>query len=269
MCHYSPPLGSKARLNPDTPIADSQHLMQTTSNAPAVKVEMQSIEHTRVLLVEDHRDLAETIVDFLETMGCIVDYAADGLSGLHLARTQKFDVILLDVMLPGIDGLELARRLREQHTSSVPILMTTARDELNDKLAGFEAGADDYLVKPFDLPELVARINSLIRRTRGHLTSRVLTVGDLELNPSTLIATRQGKTLTLTPAGFQILALLMQNAPNVVPREDIENVLWGDEPPASDTLRSQIYKLRKQVDKPFEKALIHTAQGSGYRLLTD
>ena len=154
MCHYSPPLGSEARLNPDTPIADSQHLMQTTSNAPAVKVEMQSIEHTRVLLVEDHRDLAETIVDFLETMGCIVDYAADGLSGLHLARTQKFDVILLDVMLPGIDGLELARRLREQHTSSVPILMTTARDELNDKLAGFEAGADDYLVKPFDLPEL-------------------------------------------------------------------------------------------------------------------
>ena len=100
---------------------------------------MQSIEHTRILLVEDHHDLAETIADFLETMGCIVDYAADGLSGLHLARTQKFDVILLDVMLPGIDGLELARKLREQHSSSVPILMTTARDELNDKLAGFEA----------------------------------------------------------------------------------------------------------------------------------
>ena len=94
-------------------------------------------------------------------------------------------------------------------------------------------------------------------------------VADLELNPSTLIATRAGQELTLTPAGFQILALLMKNAPNVVPREDIENVLWGDEPPASDTLRSQIYKLRKQVDKPFEKALIKTAQGSGYRLVTD
>ena len=147
--------------------------------------------------------------------------------------------------------------------------MTTARDELNDKLAGFEAGADDYLVKPFDLPELVARIHSLVRRTRGHLPSDIMQVADLELNPSTLIATRAGQELTLTPAGFQILALLMKNAPNVVPREDIENVLWRDEPPASDTLRSQIYKLRKQVDKPFEKALIKTAQGSGYRLVTD
>ena len=230
---------------------------------------MHSIERTRILLIEDHRDLAETIVDFLETMGGIVDYAADGLSGLHLARSQKFDVILLDVMLPGIDGLELAKKLREQHTLSVPILMITARDELNDKLAGFNAGADDYLVKPFDLPELVARIHSLIRRTRGNVTSEALKVGDLELSPSTLIVTRQGKTLTLTPAGFQILSLLMKNSPNVVPREDLENALWGDEPPASDTLRSQIYKLRKQVDKPFDTALIQTAQGSGYRLLAE
>jgi len=230
---------------------------------------MHSIERTRILLIEDHRDLAETIVDFLETMGGIVDYAADGLSGLHLARTEKFDVILIDVMLPGIDGLELARKLREQHTSSVPIIMITARDELNDKLAGFEAGADDYLVKPFELPELVARIHSLIRRTRGQVTAEVLTIGDLELNPSTLVVTRAGKTITLTPAGFQILALLMKSAPNVVLREDIENELWGDEPPASDTLRSQIYKLRKQVDKPFDQALIHTAQGSGYRIFAD
>jgi len=106
---------------------------------------VQTIENTRVLLVEDHRDLA---------------YAADGMSGLHLARTESFDVILLDVMLPGMDGLNLCKRLREQHESTVPILMTTARDELNDKLAGFESGADDYLVKPFDLPELVARIRN-------------------------------------------------------------------------------------------------------------
>ena len=110
-------------------------------------------------------------------------------------------------------------------------------------------------------------IRDRIRRTRGHLTSDILTIGDLELNPSTLIATRQSKTLNLTPAGFQILSLLMKNAPNVVPREDMENALWGDEPPASDTLRSQIYKLRKQVDKPFDTAMIHTAQGSGYRLV--
>jgi len=175
------------------------HSLKTAENIAGSDAMLHTpIERTRILLIEDHRDLAETIVDFLETMGGIVDYAADGLSGLHLARTQKFDVILLDVMLPGIDGLELAKKLREQHTLSVPILMITARDELNDKLAGFEAGADDYLVKPFDLPELVARIHSLIRRTRGNVTSEVLKVGDLELNPSTLIATREGKTLTLT-----------------------------------------------------------------------
>ena len=110
--------GDEPPASDHTPIADSYYLMQTGSTADVARDKMQPIEHTRVLLVEDHRDLAETIVDFLETMGCIVDYAADGLSGLHLARTQKFDVILLDVMLPGIDGLELARKLREQHTSS-------------------------------------------------------------------------------------------------------------------------------------------------------
>lgn len=228
---------------------------------------MHTIENTRVLLVEDHRDLAETILDFLESMGCIVDYAADGMSGLHLARTESFDVILLDVMLPGMDGLKLCKRLREQHESTVPILMTTARDELNDKLAGFESGADDYLVKPFDLPELVARIQSLVRRNRGHITNSKLQVADLILDPGTRTATRQNMPLTLTPAGFQILTLLMQNTHRVVTRDEIEHTLWGDEPPASDTLRSQIYKLRKQVDKPFEQALIVTSQGTGYRII--
>ena len=240
-----------------------------TALSPSIVLEddVQTIENTRVLLVEDHRDLAETIVDFLETMGCIVDYASDGMSGLHLARTQQFDVILLDVNLPGLDGLELCRKLREQHASTVPVLMITARDELNDKLSGFEAGADDYLVKPFDLPELVARAHSLVRRNRGHISAGKLVVADLSLDPATRTATRQGQALPLTPAGFQILALLMKNSPNVVTREEIEVALWGDEPPASDTLRSQIYKLRQHVDKPFEKPLIQTSQGSGYRIL--
>jgi DNA-binding response OmpR family regulator len=228
---------------------------------------MDSIENSRILLVEDHKDLAETIIDFLETLGAIVDYAADGLSGLHLARTERFDVILLDVNLPGMDGIELCHKLREQHGSSVPIMMITARDELNDKLAGFESGADDYLVKPFDLPELVARAHSLIRRNRGRVTVVKLEVADLVLDPATRTVTRQGQNVTLTPAGFQILEQLMTNTPNIVSRDEIEIALWGDEPPASDTLRSQIYKLRQQVDKPFDTALIHTSIKSGYRII--
>ena len=228
---------------------------------------MDSIINSRILLVEDHGDLAETIIDFLETSGATVDYASDGRTGMHVAQTQTFDIILLDVNLPGMDGIELCTQLREQHGSSVPILMLTARDELADKLAGFEAGADDYLVKPFDLPELVARAASLIRRNRGRMTAAKLDVGDLTLDPATGIVTRQGRKLSLTPAGFQILEKLMANTPNIVSRADIEAALWGDEPPASDALRSQIYKLRQQVDKPFGSSLIHTSKKSGFRIM--
>ncbi|MFK7860388.1 MAG: response regulator transcription factor [Granulosicoccus sp.] len=227
---------------------------------------MQTIKNVRVLLVEDHADLAEAVIDFLESMGCLVDYAADGMTGLHLARNQTFDVIVLDVMLPGIDGLTLCRQLREDHGAQTPVIMMTARDELNDKLAGFESGADDYLVKPFDLPELVARIASLVRRNQGQVTNEKLTIGDLTLDTGTHEVKRSKSTLSLSPAGFRILHVLMKRTPNVVSRDELEHALWGDEPPASDTLRSQIYKLRKTVDKPFKQALIHTVPGMGYRV---
>lgn len=230
---------------------------------------MQAITNTRILLVEDHHDLAETVVDFLESMGCLVDYAADGMTGLHLARNEKFDVIVLDVMLPGMDGLSLCRQLREQHGAQTPVIMMTARDELQDKLAGFESGADDYLVKPFDLPELVARITSLVRRHQGQVVKEQLSIGDLKLDTGTHDVRRDGKILSLSPAGFRILHELMKRSPNIVSREELEHALWGDDPPASDTLRSQIYKLRKTVDKPFDSALIHTVQGRGYRISAD
>ena len=169
-------------------------------------------------------------------------------------------------MLPGMDGLELCQKLRTHCNSPVPILMITARDELSDKLLGFEAGADDYLLKPFELPEMVARISSLIRRDKGQLTAGVLRVADLELNASLRQVRRADKTLHLTPAGFHILEILMRNSPNIVSRNDIESEIWGDDPPSSDSLRSLIYKLRKQVDRPFEKQLIRTIAGAGYQL---
>ncbi len=227
---------------------------------------MQPLEKLNILLVEDHHDLAETVVDFLESMGAVVDFAADGMTGLHLARQHRFDVIVLDLMLPGMDGYTLCREIREKDKNSTPVIMMTARDELGDKLQGFEYGADDYVVKPFDLPELVARIKSLSRRHQGKVTNEVLTVADLELDTGTREVKRAGEVLQLTPAGFQILRILLKKMPNVVTREEIESELWGDDPPASDTLRSQIYKLRKTVDKPFSITLLHTVAGSGYRI---
>jgi len=218
------------------------------------------------LLIEDHHDLAETVLDFLESMGAIVDYAADGLTGLHLARQHSFHVIVLDIMLPGLDGLSLCQQIRQHDKNNTPVIMMTARDELSDKLDGFESGADDYVVKPFDLPELVARIKSLHRRQLGAVVAEVLRIGDLELDTGTHEVKRAGQRLSLTPAGFQILTILLKRTPNIVSREALEDELWGDAPPASDTLRSQIYKLRKAIDKPYSQPLLHTVAGSGYRL---
>lgn len=220
----------------------------------------------RILLVEDHADLAETVVDFLTSLDWEVDYAADGMTGLHLAKTLSFDAIVLDVILPGLDGLTLCRQLREQHRSATPIIMMTARDELSDKLAGFENGADDYLVKPFDLPELVARVDSLVRRHQKRLVRETLQVADLTLDTGSRQVFRAGQDLSLSPTSYEILRILLQNSPNVVSEQKLEYELWNDNPPGSDSLRSLIHNLRKTIDKPFDKSLISTVQGAGYRV---
>ena len=219
-----------------------------------------------ILLVEDNRQIAEMVGEFLERRGYSVDYAADGVSGLHLAVSNSYDVIVLDLMLPGMDGLDVARKLRKDAKKSTPVLMLTARDTLEDKLIGLEAGADDYLVKPFEVRELEARLRALIRRDRRQVSTEVLTVGDMTLDTATLRLVRDGQELTVSPIGLKLLAILMRESPRVVSRRDIEREIWGDTLPDSDTLRSHLYNLRRVIDKPFDRALLHTIHSAGYRL---
>ena len=219
-----------------------------------------------VLLVEDHQNLAETIGDYLENSGFVMDYAGDGLTGLHLATTHRYDVIILDIMLPGIDGYQLAHRLRKDAQIGTPIIMLTARDQLPDKLKGFAEGADDYLVKPFDMPELEARLLAIIRRQRGELDAQILSIADLTFDPRTLEVERSGKKIKLSPTAIRILHILMRESPKIVSREELEHELWGELIPDSDTLRSHLYNLRKAIDRPFDKPLIHTLQGMGFKI---
>ena len=222
-----------------------------------------------ILLIEDHRDIAENVTEYFEGRGDTVDYAADGLTGLHLAVTNSYDVIVLDVMLPGLDGVSLCRKLRQEGQVGTPVLMLTARDLLSDKVAGFEAGADDYLVKPFSLVELAARLKALVRRASRPTGSRTLTVADLIFDLDTLQAERAGQPIKLNPTTRRLLACLMQNSHRVVARSELERELWGDDPPEGDVLRAHMHALRAAVDRGFERKLLHTVHGTGYRLADD
>jgi len=218
----------------------------------------------RLLVIEDNPDILANLSDYLGSEGYIVDCAADGLVGLHLAATNAYDLIVLDLMLPGMDGVTLCERLRQSEHSDVPIIMLTARDTLDDRLKGFSKGADDYLTKPFALPELAARIKALLKRI--HKAPRELRVADLHYNLDTLQVSRNGQPLTPGPIGLKLLAILMQKSPSVVRRETLEREIWGDEAPDSDSLRSHIHALRQQIDKPFTTPLLHTVHSIGYRL---
>ena len=219
----------------------------------------------RILVIEDNRDILANILDYLQLKGFSVDCAQDGLSGLHLANSGHYDLIVLDIMLPGIDGYQVCKRLREDGHNEVPILMLTARDALDDRLQGLNAGADDYLIKPFALSELVARIEAILRRSQGS-RKRQLKVADLVYDLDTLHVSRAGQPLKLNPIGLKLLAVLMQKSPAVIRREALEEALWGDDSPDSDSLRSHIHQLRQVLDKPFATPLLHTLHGVGYRL---
>ncbi len=219
-----------------------------------------------VLIVEDHTALAQTIADHLEMADFTVDFAADGVTGLHLAVTNPYDAVILDVMLPGMDGFDICEKIRKDAKSDVPIIMLTARDQIGDKLKGFDNGADDYLAKPFNPDELVARLQSMIRRHRGEFDSKALKVGDLVFDVGTMEVTRQKQKLKVSPTGLQILKILMKKSPEIVTKDQLAQKLWGDLIPDSDVLRSHLYILRKTIDKPFETQLLHTIPGVGLKM---
>ncbi len=220
----------------------------------------------RVLIIEDNPDIAANLGDYLEDHGHTVDFAGDGITGLHLAIVNDFDAIVLDLALPGMDGLEVCRKLRQEAGKDTPVLMLTARDRLEDKLAGFDTGADDYLVKPFELQEVEARLNVLASRGRRR-SRRELKVGDLVYNVDTLNVTRADTEIYLNPIGLKLLNCLMESSPNVVSRSELEMKVWGEEMPDSDSLRVHIHSLRSAIDKPFGSSMIQTRHGIGYRLI--
>lgn len=221
----------------------------------------------RVLVIEDHADVAETIGEYLSSRGHAVETAADGVRGLEMAREGSHDVVVLDRLLPGIDGGTVCSRLRFEGVKSPPVLMLTALTTLEDKLAGFAAGADDYLTKPFDLAELEARLVALHRRVaQSGITSARLQIDDLVYDSSTLQAARGGATLELTPTGRRILEHLMRCSHRVVPRSELEEALWGKGSGNEELLRVHIHALRNAVDSARRRRLLHTVRGSGYRL---
>lgn len=214
-----------------------------------------------VLLVEDDLDLADTVIRYLEFEGMNCHHAANGQAGYQLAREQEYHVLLLDLNLPRLDGLSLCERLRKEGDDT-PVLMLTARGELDDKLAGFEVGTDDYLVKPFALQELVARIQTLARRRSGE--SRILRCSGLVMDLDNKTVVRDVTAVKVTPTGWRLLEKLLRESPNVVSRQALESAVWGDDIPDSNSLKVHLSNLRKAVDASFPVALIQTVDRHGF-----
>lgn len=226
-------------------------------------------ESLSILIIEDNAQLAANLYDYLEACGHRLDAAPDGLSGLHLASTRDYDAIVLDWNLPRLDGLSVLRRLRGEAGRMVPVVMLTAREQVGDKIDGFESGLDDYLVKPAALPEIEVRLRSLVaRRRHAGAAGNVLRVGDLTFDLGTMQALRAERRLTLTRTGRRLLELLMRESPQVVTRARLERAAWGDAVPGSDLLRSHMYVLRRAIERDTEPPLLHTVAGMGYRLST-
>ncbi len=218
-----------------------------------------------VLVVEDHPTIAHQIVDFLDGLKWQADHAATGAMAIHLAMHEIYDVVLLDLNLPDIDGLEVCRTIKAQAPRNVPVLMLTARDAFEDKARGFHGGADDYLTKPFDLRELALRCEALARRGQLHI-GQEMRVGPLSLHAREKRASHNGTPVALTQACFKVLFMLCTAHPHAVSRSALMHELWGADPPDSDALKSHIYALRKQLEQAGAPNMIATIPHLGYRL---
>ena len=219
----------------------------------------------KILLVEDEKKVANFVRSGLKSEGFTVDLAADGEEGLFLARDGDFDLIVLDILLPKLDGITLCKKLRAEG-KTVPIIMLTAKDSVEDRVRGLDAGADDYLTKPFSFAELLARARALTRRHKAAGEEK-LAVGDLTLDPETFEVERGGKKLALSATEFRLLKYLMENSSHVVTKTLILENVWGyDFSPESNVVDVYIKYLRDKIDKGFKISFIKTVRGIGYRL---
>jgi DNA-binding response OmpR family regulator len=218
----------------------------------------------RILLVEDERRLAAALLQLFKEHQYAADVAYDGVSGLDLASTNSYDVLVLDVMLPGMSGLEIVRQLRKQKLD-VPILLLTARDAVSDRVAGLDAGADDYLVKPFANEELLARIRALVRRPASLAGTDAIEAGPFRIDLGSRVATRDGQPLNLTAKEFQLLELFIRNPGKVLAKDLILDRVWGpDADVIANAVENYVHFLRKKIDEPGKPSYIETVRGVGY-----
>ncbi|MCP5015352.1 MAG: response regulator transcription factor [Ketobacter sp.] len=222
-------------------------------------------EKLSILFVEDHKALLDNLAEYFSEDRYDPDFASDGLTALHLLANNQYDVIVLDVILPGVNGIDICKRIRQDMTSNTPILLLTALDAIENKEAGYGAGADDYLAKPFDMRELQLRIESLARRSKTAATQ--LTADTLKFSPGTLVVSSvDGHSTELSGLSASLFELLIRNHPNFVSYEAISNQLWGLEDAGDHTIRTHVYMLRKTLKQVFGKSMIKALYGRGYQL---
>lgn len=218
----------------------------------------------KILIIEDEPSLADVIASGMTQAGYDVIVANDGITGLSLARSERLSLILLDIMLPGMDGWQVCAALRQER-NTIPILMLTARDAVRDRVHGLEIGADDYLPKPFDFTELVARVSAILRRDRVN-KARVIQVGDLEIDTTSRVVRRGGKDISLTPREYTLLEALAAHEGQILSRDIIQERVWMDDDSLSNTVDVYIGTLRKKIDAGHDDRLIQTVHGVGYVL---
>ncbi|HHC6465484.1 TPA: response regulator transcription factor [Vibrio parahaemolyticus] len=219
----------------------------------------------KVLIVDDNHTVSETIADFLEQEGMLVDFAFNGKLALNLIKECSYDIIIMDIMMPKLDGINTAKIIRQEYLRHTPIIFLTAKDDIEDKMLAFKSGADDYITKPFSMQELSLRIKAVAKR--GPIKGiGILKYSEICLDTRTNETTRLGVEIKLNKIQTKILTLLLLRAPAVVSRQELIEYIWKDEPPKTDALRSHIYALRKSLNKGFDNEILITLPKQGYRL---